>query len=351
MCSNKNNRLKIILFFLLPAVFFGTSCKQKQVSQPEAVPVRVTLSEIKKVPAVISLHSNGILVSSEEMKLSFKTGGIVARIAVNEGNRVKKGALLATLDLSEIKAAADQAELGYNKALRDFQRASNLFRDSVATLEQKQNAATALDLAESRLKVARFNLDHSTITAPENGIILKVLARENEMAGSGYPVILFGSSAKFWKVKVGFPDKDIVRINVGDSARISFDAYPDKIFSGFVEQTGEMSNPKTGTYEVELSLSDTGLRLASGCVAGVDLFTSTSDSVPSLPVESVVEADGNEGYVYILRSDSSVTKTRVEIVSVTGSRLAVRGIPDGIVEVISGGAAYLRDGEKVQVVR
>ncbi len=351
MSSNKNNRSKTILFFLLPAVFFGTSCRQKQVSQTETVPVRVTLSEIRKEPAVISLHSNGILVSSEEMKLSFKTGGIVANIPVTEGSRVRKGALLATLDLSEIKAAVDQAELGYNKALRDFQRVSNLFRDSVATLEQKQNAATALDLAESRLMVARFNLDHSTITAPENGIVLKILTRENEMASPGYPVIFFGSSAKFWKVRVGFPDRDIVKINVGDSARISFDAYPDKIFYAIVEQTGEMSNPMTGTYEVELSLSDTNLRLASGFVAGVDLFTSTSDSVLTVPVESVVEADGNEGYVYILKSDSSVSKTRVEIVSVTGSRLAIRGIPDGIVEVVSGGAAYLRDGEKVQVVR
>ncbi|HUX96832.1 MAG TPA: efflux RND transporter periplasmic adaptor subunit [Bacteroidales bacterium] len=351
MWRNKNTKLKLILSFFLTVVFLGTSCKHEQGKQSVTVPVRITLSAIRKVPAVVPLHSNGILVSSEELKLSFKTGGIVAHIPVNEGNRVKKGDVIATLDLSEIKAAVEQAELGYNKALRDYQRASNLYRDSVATLELKQNSATALDLAASRLKVASFNLTHSSITAPENGIILKIFAKESEMVASGYPVILFGSSAKFWKVKVGFSDKDIVKINIGDSARISFDAYPDKIFYGLVDQTGEMSNPMTGTYEVELNLSETELRLASGFVAGVDLFTSTSDSIPAVPVESVVEANGNEGYVYILEGDSSVVKTKIEIVLVTGSQLAVRGIPEGIKEVVSGGAAYLRDGEKVQVIR
>ena len=351
MCRNINNRIRIIVSLILPAVLLGTSCKQKQIKQPETLPVRVTLSEIRSVPAVIPLHSNGILVSSEELKLSFKTGGIIANIPVKEGSRVNKGEVLASLDLSEIKAAVEQAVLGYNKALRDYQRASNLYRDSVATLEQKQNSATVLDLAESRLKIARFNLTHSTIIAPENGVILRIIAKENEMVGSGFPVILFGSSAKFWKIKVGVPDKDIIRINIGDSARISFDAYPDKIFYGLVEQTGEISNPMTGTYEVELSLLRTELRLASGFVAGVDLFASVNDSLPSVPVESVVEADSNEGYVYILNNDSRVTKIKVEIVSVKGSRLAVKGIPDGIKEVVSGGSAYLKDGEKVQVVR
>jgi RND family efflux transporter MFP subunit len=336
--------ISIISLFLL-------SCRNEVIKPPYSPPVRVKVTDIKTVPALIPVHSNGILVSREEMRLSFKTGGIISDIPVREGMRVKKGAVLASLDLSEMTASVLQAESAYSKALRDLERASNLYRDSVATLEQKQDAATAFDIAESRLRIAEFNLIHSRITAPDNGIVLKKFAKENELVASGYPVILFGSSGRFWKVKAGFSDKYIIRINMGDSAVISFDAYPGVEFNAFVDQIGELANPMTGTYEVELSLEETDSRLASGFIAGVDLFTSDRDSVPVVPVESVVEADGTQGYIYTLKGDDEVTRVKIEIVSVIGSSVAVRGIPDGITEVISGGAAYLREGAKVEVVR
>ena len=343
--------MKIAMISFISVVIILASCRNEAVKPPSSAPVRVSVAEIKTIPALMTVHSNGILVSSEELRLSFKTGGIIADMPVKEGNRVKKGDVLASLDLSEIRAAVEQAESGYTKAARDFERASNLYRDSVATLEQKQNAATALDLAKSRLRVAQFNYSHSTISAPDNGIVLKKFAKENELVASGYRVILFGSSGRFWKVKAGFSDKDIVRINKGDSALITFDAYPGVEFYAFVDQVGEFANPMTGTFEVELSLMGTEYRLASGFVAGIDLFIAAGDSLPVVPVESVVEADGNQGYVYVLKGGDEVARIMIEIVSVIGSGIAVKGIPDSVREVVSGGAAYIRNGEKVEVVR
>ena len=68
------------------------------------------------------------------------------------------------------------------------------------------------------------------------------------------------------------PDRDIIKINPGDSAEVSFDAYPGVMFSAIVDQVGEMSNPYTGTYETELTLKDAGYRLVSGFVASADIF-------------------------------------------------------------------------------
>jgi len=351
MTSKYNTEMKNLTIAFLTYLILISSCQNNQKKISGTEPVRVTVSEIRKMQAVYRIHSNGLLVSSEEMKLSFKTGGIVSDITVNEGNKVKKGELLASLDLSEINAAVEEAELGYSKSLRDFERVSNLYRDSVATLEQKQNASTALDLANSKLRIAKFNLVHSRIMAPENGIILKKIVKENELVASGYPVILFGSSARFWKIKAGFSDKDIVKINIGDSAIVTFDAYPGVKFNATVDQVGEMANPMTGTYEVEMSLKETNYKLASGFIAGVDLFISARDTVTIVPVESVVEADGNHGFVYIIRNEDTVSKVEVDLISVTGPDISIKGIPEDVSEVVSGGAAYLRDGEKVKVIR
>jgi RND family efflux transporter MFP subunit len=235
--------------------------------------------------------------------------------------------------------------------LRDYKRAENLYLDSVATLELKQNAATALDVAKSTLAVAQFNLQHSSIVAPGNGIILKKLAKENELVASGYPAFLFGSEGKYWKVKTGLPDKDVIKINRGDSAIVTFDAYPTVKFRATVDQVGEMANPYTGTFDTELLLDGTGYRLASGFVAGVDIFPSESRVFTMVPVGSIVGADGKEGYVYVVNDSSTARKIKISIEAVPGDVAAVKGVPEGITEVVSEGAAYLRDGMKVTVIR
>jgi RND family efflux transporter MFP subunit len=285
------------------------------------------------------------------MKLSFKAGGIVAGVNVREGDKVKKDQILAELNLSEIRASVNIASSGYEKTLRDWNRAKNLYTDTVATLEQYQNASTALEIAKSNLEIARFNLRHSTIKAPADGIILKQLVKENELVSSGYPVFLFGVSGESWKVKSGLSDRDIVRINQGDSAAVTFDAYPGVTFPAEVEQISGISNPMTGTYEIELSLNGTGYRLAAGFIAGVDVFPAKKTAVLKIPVGAIIDADGESGYVYSVDESGRAVKAHINIISITGSFAAVSVITGDITEIVSEGAAYLKDGMKVEVVK
>ncbi|MBA4322476.1 MAG: hypothetical protein C0408_06620 [Odoribacter sp.] len=342
----KTSMLIIILTFIL-----STGCRNETVKTSGPEPTSVRSAKIFPEAITIPVHSSGLLVSSEEMKLSFKTGGIVAEIMVNEGGKVKKGTILAMLNLSEINAQVSLARNGYDKAVRDYTRARNLYADSVATLEQMQDAATAMNAAKSSLEIALFNLAHSKIIAPENGIVLKQFVKTNEIIASGYPVFLFGTSDKNWKVKTGLSDRDIVRINHGDSAVILSDAWPGIKFPAVVDQVGEMSNPLTGTFEIELTLSKTNYRLATGFVAGVEVFPSKKETFIMVPVEAIVEADGQGGYVYSVSDSMTVIKIRIEIVTIIGSKAAIRGDLEGISEIVSEGAAYLRDGARVKVVK
>ncbi len=342
-------KAKIILLFLI--IIISVSCRDGEVKTNPEPATKVAVSSVTRRAISIPVHTSGLLVSSEEFKLSFKTGGIVAGIFAEEGQHVKKGDLLASLNLSEINANAEQAENGYDKALRDFRRAENLYSDSVVTLEQKQNAGTALKIAKSLLDIARFNLAHSQINAPDNGLILKQFVKANELVSSGYPVFLFGTSGKYWKVRAALADRDIIRINRGDSANVTFDAYPGELFTAVVDQVGEMSDPYTGTYEIELLLNKSSHRLASGFVAGVDLFPAAKKKFSMIPVGSIVEADGEQGYIYILTPGMTVRKVKIEIETFIGDMAAVNGIPDDTDEIVSEGAAYLRDGVSVELVK
>lgn len=336
--------LPILIIVLLPA------CRNRIPAGTAEEITRVRVTPVVNKEISIPVHSSGILAPADEIKLSFKTGGIIEMVNASEGQKVKKGAMLASLDPVEIRSAVNQARNGLEKALRDFNRAENLYRDSVATLEMRQNATTALDVAKSTFEVAEFNLKHSEITAPSDGVILKQLARKNELIAAGYPVFLFGASGKYWKIKTGLSDRDIVKVNRGDSAVVMFDAYPSVEFAAVVGETGAMADPYTGTYETELLLEAGNYRLASGFIASVDIYPAAKETFTAIPMGSITEADGYSGYVYAVSDSGAAVKIKVNIRNIPGETAAVTGIPANVKEVVSEGAAYLKDGMKVVVI-
>jgi RND family efflux transporter MFP subunit len=331
-------------------IYTLSACKNQPVREIAKVePIRVHVAEVQRGEISLPVRSIGIVATSEEIRLSFKTGGIIARTYVDEGQSVKSGQLLAELNLSEITAQVNQAENGYEKALRDFNRAKNLHADSVATLEQFQNAETGLNVAKSILDAARFNLVHSRIKAPGDGIILKQLARENELVAPGFPVYALGIKGKGWIVRTGLSDRDIVRIHAGDSAVVTIDAWPGQVFKAGVNRLDEAANPQTGTYEIELGLEKTPLKLAAGFIAKVEVYPSNKTACWMVPVESLVEADGDSGFIYTVEPNGLARKIRVTVATLVGTKVALTAGVDNISKVVSGGASYLSDGMPVEI--
>ncbi len=345
-------KMRYLALLILSFSILAFSCRRGEVREnaPEGL-IPVKTAPVAQAKTGIPVRAAGILATSDEVKLSFKTGGIISAIHVEEGRRVQKGQVLASLDLTEINANAGIAREGLEKAERDYERAESLYRDSVGTLERKQNAFTALSAARLNYEIALYNRSRSVITAPENGIILRRLVGPGEMVAPGYPVFLFGVTGKLWKVKAGLSERDIVKISRGDSVSVSFDAWPGIRFPGEIDITGEIANPLTGTIGVEILLDGTAYRLASGFIATIEIFPSGGSTYSLIPVESLVESDGNTGFVFYLNGSGETMKAKVEIIALAGASAAVSGLPAGVREVISTGAPYIREGMKVKVVK
>jgi len=339
-----------VRLLMLALAVLITGCKPaavKETVKAEAVKVRMTPVMVQEIS--LPVRSGGVVATSEEIKLSFKTGGIVARTYFKEGDPVKQGQLMAVLNLSEIDAQVNQAKNGFDKAQRDYNRAKNLFADSVATLEQMQNAETALNVSKSILDMARFNQSHSRIVAPKSGVILRQLVRENELVAPGYPVYALGISGKSWIIRTSLSDRDIVKINTGDTAKVIIDAWPGEPFTAMVSQIDEASNPMTGTYEIELKLSETKNRLASGFIANMEIFPGHKTLYSLVPMASVVEADGRTGFVYEVTPTGNARKVKVTIATLYGEQAAISGGLENVKEVVSEGVAYLTDGVPVDI--
>jgi RND family efflux transporter MFP subunit len=351
--EDKMKTIKIIfsiaLFHIM--VIGITSCNSKAESTDQTNRINVQTAVVKQKTISLPIITSGKLYASTESKLSFKIPGIIARIYVDEGQTVSKHKLLAQLDLVEMKAKVNQARSAQKKVQRDLERVKRLYADSVATLEQLQNATTALDIATSDVKVAEFNLRHSAIYAPNDGRVLKRLAEEGELLGSGTPVFIYGSYRNGWVIRAGVTDQQIVRLQKGDAAHVTFDAYPEMIFNARVSEVEAVANPYTGTFEVELQLDDSNVQLYSGFVAKVSIMPSDSRTYSIIPVEALIEGVQNEGFVYqVVRDGNQVKKCKIKIDRIYKDFLLVTSGLNGVNEVVTLGAPYLSENSLINII-
>jgi len=335
----------IVIFILMTGI---TGCRSKKPDQPKTDAIPVKTAAVLRQEVAVPVYTSGRLYPKAMVKLSFKVGGLIDKLVVDEGDTVRKGHLLASLDLSEIDARFNQARNGWLKAQRDLKRVENLFKDRAATLEQKQNAKTAFEVAESNLKIAAFNLEHARIKAPAKGKILKRFAEEGEMVGVGSPVFLFGSTENRWIVKAGVSERDIVRLTLKDNASVQFDAYPGRQFAASVTEISESIDPASGTYEVEVAVDDEGLKMAAGFVASVRMVPSRTDTCFVIPVDAIVEGEGSDGIVFTVK-DNKAVKLKIKVAHIFPQQVAVHTGLEGIKNVVTSGAAYLTDGSPVNV--
>lgn len=313
----------------------------------DAVPVRVApvVREAVTVPVVAS----GIFGAKEDIQLGFKVGGVIARVLVDPGQPVRAGQLLAELQQEEIAAAVSRAQAAADDADRQLLRARRLYADSVVTLAQLQGRETAARVARADLAVARFNRAHSRIVAPADGIVLRRNYQPGELVSAGAPVLTVASRARGDVFRVGLADRDVVRVQVGDSATVRFDALPGRTFSGTVTQVGAAAEPGVGTYLVDIRLRHAG-GLVSDLIGTAKIYTPASGTADVIPVEALVEADGTRGVVYTLTDEHTAERHEVTVGPLTGKRIAVlRGLV-GDSLVITQGAAYVRDGGAVRVI-
>ncbi len=318
-----NKRIVLGLAFLTIVVL--SSCKQTGDTgnvdvNTNAVSVKSAL--VQTVEYRDTIRASGVLVYNKESNLSFKTGGIIDRIEVHEGQYVRKGDLLASVKQDEIKASVLQAQSALDKAQRDYDRVLGLYNDSVATLEQLQNAKTQLTTSKASLNAISFNQTYSSIKAPSSGVIQKVLTDENEMVGAGSPVLIFGSEAGGKVFSTSVPDVDVVRLNTGDTVILHFDARNHVTFHGVVQEIAGMANANTGTYEVKVAVDDAQNMLLPGFIGAASFITANLKTGYQIPVESLVQADKEKGEVYIINNDK-VKRQSVIIKGICGNHLIV----------------------------
>lgn len=328
----------------------GAKTPDKADAAKNGIPVRT--APATSGPASAPIGASGLIADEDEMRLSFKTGGIIRRIAVDEGAVVRKGQVLAELELTEVNAQFEQARQGALKAERDLERGERLHADQVISLETLQNLRTQAAVARAASQAARFNLGYSSIVAPQDGRVLRRLAEERELVPPGQPVMVLGGADRGQVVRTALADREVVQVALGDLARVEVDAYPGRRFEARVSEISAAADPRSGLFPVELRIApQAGITLASGLVARVDITPTAgrSGSLTRMPIAALVEGRGDDAVVFVV-ADGVARKRAVKVAFIAGAEVAIAsGLAPGE-PVVTEGALYLQDGDRVRVV-
>lgn len=346
--------------FALPALLLPlwlSACGGDAAPAPakDTAPTRaVRVAPVEHAVLTEEIRAVGLLAPRDEARLSFKLGGVLEAVLVEEGQVVRRGQLLARLKSTEVEAGVSQASEAAAKAVRDLERGQALYKDGVATRENLDDLTTAARVAEAQLRSVQFNARYARIEAPADGVVLQKLAEANELIAPGQPVLVTGGTTRGWIVKIGVADREVVQLAPGMPAKLELDAYPGREFPAKVYSVSRSADAVTSTFAVELHLVDADAGFSRGMVARVRLPRRADErALPVLvvPQTALLEASADRGAVMVLQGQDTVQRRDVRFGRLVGGRVEVLdGLkPDELVVV--DGASFVTSGDRVIVKR
>jgi RND family efflux transporter MFP subunit len=310
-----------------------------------------------------------ILQPADVSVLSFEIAGQLKAIALQVGQKVELGDVLAEIDPRSLQAQADQANAGVQQAEAqlanaqgDFQRKEELLKRGVTTQalfdQSKANLLTAqaqVDQARRQLDLATHNLDRSKLLAPFKGTIARVEVKSFTQVAAGQPIVTLYSDDRF-EASFLVPAVTLQSLKVGQSVELKVADLPDTTLKGKISELGSKAEQVSAfPVVVRLDNSVPGLNAGMSVEVAVEEPLIGGDNGFLLPLGAVAPIGGKDlqrvATVFVYDSASSTVKKRqITLGGIRGNDLVVTdGLNSGDL-VASAGVSYLADGQKVKLL-
>ncbi len=398
----------LALLLLLGAVAAAQAISKKGRETPraaeKAVPVEVAVAARGDISEVVSF--TGRIVPNLEANLVPKVPGQIEEFYVDVGDTVSKGEALVKIDDDHIAAQVKQAEASLaaarsseeqarleveraaaalSQAEKSFQIAKNNYERGKFLLEQgaisqaefesnfqnpyisaesgwkqaraafeaararlEKTVPSQIDQAEAAFEAARLQLANTVVTAPFSGMVSARYANPGDMASTSQPLLTLVDLDQV-KLKINVTEKEVNKITVGQEVEVFVEAAGKRPFKGRITAVAPAADPRSKLYPVEILLSNKGHLLKPGMFARVNITTETRKNVLKIPVEAVLEEDGQK-VVYVIRNGCA--RRRLIRTGLTGSTCVevLEGLRPGDRVVVTG-QEFLIDGTAVTVVK
>ena len=331
----------------LTAVMLSACNAENNKGQAADEAVRVEVTQVKTATADRTSRYSGTVEEESGTLLSFAVGGTVSRVLVDEGDRVGKGQLIATLDTEQLTHNHASAQAALAQAEDAYRRMEELHGKGSLPEIKWVEAQTALQRARASEQMARKQLADCRLYAPFSGVISKKFAEKGQNVGAGTQIAKLVAVGRM-KVKISVPESEIAQISIGQKADVTIEAIGGASMQATVTEKGVAADPLSRSYDVKLSLPKADRKLLPGMVADVALRGGNASMACILPAHIVQIDENNNEFVWLAVGGKAV-KRIVTVGGFTADGVTVTsGLADGDM-VITAGAQKVSEGMRVEI--
>ncbi|MFC8733112.1 efflux RND transporter periplasmic adaptor subunit [Luteimicrobium sp. NPDC057192] len=315
-----------------------------------------------------SVSATGSLTPTVDEDVSFAASGTVTSVKVAEGDTVKKGDVLATIDTLQLKADLLSAKADLATAKADLASAEDADDGTDAAEQQVSAKKAAVEVAQSAEDDAEDAMDGATLTAPASGLVTAVNVAKGDAvtgtstgssgsgsggsgtgaaAGSGSggaggtgsssasssststaPFTIVGTSS--WEVAVSVGEDDVANVAKGDQVELTGDDLTDTVY-GTVSSVGLLPSTSSGSvsYPVTVKVTGSPKGLHDGVSVTAKIVYERRTDVLSVPSAAVTTTDGTST-VLVVGDDGKTTKTTVTVGETSGQSVEItKGLTAG----------------------
>ncbi len=311
-----------------------------------AKPVKVSVITIKPTPVKDVLVLPGETEAWQDVRLASEIDGIVEWIDPKEGQAVREGQLIATIEVSALKAALDHAEASFNLADKLYQRRKLLSERKVIAREELDRSLNERTLALSNLRRAKVEYERGFLHSPINGLVNYLYVDIGEFVDRGEPVADLLNVDKI-KINVNVPELDVRYLRVGQQAMVTVDAFPGRRLTGTIDFVPYKADPATKTFQVRVLIDNPRRKIRPGMIARVAFLRRIIPDALVIPLFALVDK-GGERIVFVEKDGIAYART-VSIGVIEGDRIQItQGLEAGD-QVIVSGQTEVEEGMQVQV--
>lgn len=292
---------------------------------PPPTPPQVRIARVGGADQPATITTTGTVAWRRETSLGFTSAGRIETVAVNEGDTVHTGQLLAALDSTTVTASVSSARAERDRAAAEYARSAKLLEQGWVTRPRVDNARAALAAAEANVRSAGFQSRNAAIIAPGAGVVLARLTDAGQVVAAGTPVLVVGEASGGRVLRLPLADRDAARLRVGAPATIRLAALDGEL-TGAVIEIGGRADRATGTFLVEIGLPDDP-RLRAGQIGTVSIVASGPGTQSLLvPPAAVFAPRAGQAFVYVADAEGKRVKLRrVTIGEATDTAIQVTG--------------------------
>ncbi|WP_425235358.1 efflux RND transporter periplasmic adaptor subunit [Ulvibacterium sp.] len=301
------------------------------------------------------LELQGNVQTKQNVLIYPEMAGTLQRVYVKEGDKVRKGQLLATIDDGGVGSQLAQLKTQAALAQTTFERQKRLWEQKIGSEIQYLQAKSNYEATESAVNQAKSQLDKSTIKAPFSGIIDDVIKDQGTVVapGVGSEVFRIVNLSDMY-VEVDVPENYLSGVQEGKEAKVFFPVLRDTVVST-IRQTGNFINPGNRAFRVEISVPNKEGHIKPNLTAKVSLNDYTNESAILIPQGIISENAEGQQYVYVaekMAEDKATANRRIIETGLAQGRMVevLSGVTEGEL-LIEEGARNIKEGQNVKILK